>query len=660
MKIINNNRNRLNIETEEWKRFVDYICKYRWWHFLVCALILLIYSSFIINDNLRIDAEPFINIPYTTYGLQSGRMGKFFTSWLFGIRWFNPWFSALFGYILLCISGVIFGYLLFRVGKVHYILCSGLSLVIYCYPIMVTQLYFNTQIYEMGWAYILCACGVGFSWLGVFKHSYPCCFASIICMIWSFGTYQIFVVYHITFIIACYIFSYLKWMHDQTQISSKYILGTVAKQITLFVVSYVIYWLIAKTWFSEDSYIEGQIRWGVNSFNDCLMSIIDHMKRGFLGIGIFYSGWYAFFSSVATLFSIVLCKKKRYPMKGLFVLATLILQICPFLLTIYAGNEPIIRSQLVYSLALAIDIVLCLQIARKRASRIILSTMVFLCLSSSIQITMRLIYTDRVRCQEDLRCLDTINNDLSQSSAIYKPIAFVGTYQNKLNNACLRAQIIGMSIFSHDHNAEPHYSYSTSRVCELAKTVGYSFESASMEQVAEARKVAINMNSWPGPGYIKEMDDYVIVKMGDDEFPEEILDQNIKKIEQISELTNFECNGCVDSVINDGDSLIISGWVITEGTPSNFQTPIIYFGNSDSKKYFASSGVRTCRKDVSEYFGGEDIYDHAGYVFRIPINAFEDSIDKYYMLVGCTDNISGKESYCGTQFTLSDYIKSKD
>lgn len=68
---------------DEWKRFRCFLWENRWYLVLTSLFLILIYGQWIFELSPHIDTEDFINTPYSLYGLQSGRPGKFLTSFLF-------------------------------------------------------------------------------------------------------------------------------------------------------------------------------------------------------------------------------------------------------------------------------------------------------------------------------------------------------------------------------------------------------------------------------------------------------------------------------------------------------------------------------------------------------------------------------------------------
>jgi len=96
-------------------------------------------------------------------------------------------------------------------------------------------------------------------------------------------------------------------------------------------------------------------------------------------------------------------------------------------------------------------------------------------------------------------------------------LIFVGERESKLNGACLRGEVIGGSFYKWDAGAEPRYTRSSMRITELAKTQGFDYAWVSSKEDAEqARRLAVDMPVYPREGCIKETDRFIIVKIGED------------------------------------------------------------------------------------------------------------------------------------------------
>lgn len=114
-----------------------------------------------------------------------------------------------------------------------------------------------------------------------------------------------------------------------------------------------------------------------------------------------------------------------------------------------------------------------------------------------------------------------------ETKSLQKPIAFVGTYTSKLNAACTIGETIGLSIFNIDSNEFPHYLGSSMRICNILKTLGYSFNAVTDTQILEVQKEALNMPIWPTQGSIKEVGEYVIVKLSDNKWLADIMEPSL-------------------------------------------------------------------------------------------------------------------------------------
>ncbi len=147
---------------------------------------------------------------------------------------------------------------------------------------------------------------------------------------------------------------------------------------------------------------------------------------------------------------------------------------------------------------------------------------------SQMMMTERMIYTDEIRSQEDIRLASAIEERIGRASSAEKPVAIIGSYQNRLNASCIRGEMIGLSMFSMSTEVEPHYFWSSDRALQMLKVLGFSFESASQEQMLEARKQAMIMPVWPAEGSIADAGDYIIVKLSEDHWQEDLIDSKIQ------------------------------------------------------------------------------------------------------------------------------------
>lgn len=472
-------------------------------------------------------------------------------------------------------------------------------------------------------------------------------------MIWAFSTYQTFVILYIAVAASCYILLCLKWLERKQNIDIKKSVYIIARLIAGFLIALIGYLVLISFGFTETAgYLDGQIFWKNGNFEQGIKNVIDYLQEGFWGAqNSFYSIYYGIFAFSLVLILIWRFRKCKQRSNIILILAAVFLQTTPFLLSIYLGQGVIPRAQLVYPFVLGIDIIICIQMTCScKVLKVFVLGMSFVCFWNSCLVTSRLIYTQEISEQEDMRILSQLDNKIG----IYeKPIAFVGSRGNELNNSCLKADFVGVSIFEHDKGAEPHYFYTTHRVCELAKTQGYSFVGASADQIYEARKLALNMPIWPAEDSIKDMGDYVIVKLGEDEWAEEVLESSIQPI--VLQQQFFDDNLIkyyVDEIESVGDDLVIKGWMVKEGESSDSKKTNVYLKNEKTKEYYKIASAKGCRKDVSANFDTNDLYDWSGYIAKLLLTELKEERNEYTIILGYYDTEQEVECFVDTGISL--------
>lgn len=514
----------LQTEINEFKR---YIVNNRGYIFIASSLLLLVYGAWLFNNNPRIDTEPVINYPNIVYNgwLNGGRQGLVLTEYVFGLRWFNPYISTSIGYLVICVAGVLLGYVFWRCSRdVFSGVYASFGLLFFCSPVFVEQFYFDIQIFQIAWALVLSALGAGFSYYGIIRKSIIMKLLAVICIVWELCSYPIFMVVHVVIVAFCYIILCFRWGQNNTEANQKdKCVKLLIGQICLFLCAVIINTIITRMFFSGGTYLESQILWGKESFEYCIRCVLGHIYRGFIGKGVFHTGYYGIVAITTLIYSFVyFIKKKEVETRWLCFIAILFLQISPFLLTIYMGNVPAARSQFIYPLVLASDLVLLITLCRKNWLSKLFILIAICAIWSQCKVSMRLIYTEDICAQEDARLATAIEQRINEVTIEQKPIAFVGKYNNKLNGACLRGELIGMSIFACNYEVLPHYWVSSNRACTLLETVGYEFENVTEVQMLRARALALKMPEWPENGSVVDAGDFIIVKLSEDEWPEEL------------------------------------------------------------------------------------------------------------------------------------------
>ena len=312
------------------------------------------------------------------------------------------------------------------------------------------------------------------------------------------------------------------------------------------------------------------------------------------------------------------------------------MQICPFLLTIAFGCAPTVRAQLAYPMVMACNIVLLFAYgANKKWVRPLLCLLAVIAIGSQANRTMRMIYTDEIRAQEDTRLVTEIEQRIANLSAQTKPIAVVGTFHSNLNNSCLRGELIGSSIFSWDSAVEPKYAYSTQRACAIMRTMGVEKSAISPEKMVLAREYAVDMPSWPAVGSVVDAGDYVIVKLSEDNWAEELLGNEIQCVEiekPIHLVDNGTLRVAVDTLSVEDFELQVRGWAALNGVESTSITASVYLYDEQTNEYYQVPTVRKQRPDLVAALENGYLYEYGGYYAKGDISLLQrNTVYKLYI-----------------------------
>lgn len=603
--------------------FQEYVWNNRW-HILIATILLIsVYGIWMYNINPRIDAEVLINTPYSTYNyLDSGRQGNVLTEIVFGMRWFNPLFVTCTGILMFALAGIMFGFLCCRVG-VKSNISTWFGLICFTCPIMVEMIYFDMLIFKAAWAYILCMLVTAMILDMARRHSKVECLIAIFCLIWVISTYEVFVAVYIASVVFCFIMLYNKWtVSEENYNKEKIYIRIIVLSVSVLLIALIVNTIITNVFFSSGiGYVYGQFQWNQQPIKSCLTRIAANIVEGLCGIGVFYSAFMGITALLVVLNIMMHVRRcKGAKLRWLYVLAGIGLQICPFLLTIFLGGVPVYRAQLAYPVVITFNLLFLIsqEVKQKWIQYAYLIIMAFT-IWSQTQTTMRLEYTDLIRTQEDMRLFSQIEDRVGVINTKHKPVAFVGQYNNKLNNACLRGSLIGLSIFSHDAQNPPIYLNSSIRACCVGKMWGFDFEAVnSAEDMEMARRIALDMPSWPSENSVYDAGEFIIVKLSEDDYAADIMEPGINKLYNMSEIENDEkLSVAIDEVSIVDEILEIKGWVIKENedTTNTKKQVVLYDENNN---YYEINTYKTARPDVVEYYDNE-LYNYSGYVSKVYI-----------------------------------------
>ena len=170
------------------------------------------------------------------------------------------------------------------------------------------------------------------SYWGIINRSKLAKLLAVLCMVWSFSSYQAFCALHIAAVTTCYILLYRRWTILNTRVVSERVYWKlIAWHVGLFIIAMVINTIITKLFFSGSSYLNNQIQWGTIPIVTGVMNILSHLTRAFTGTGNLYTGYWGALSvlTITTLLSDAVKNRHKVP-SIIYVMAGLGLQFCPF------------------------------------------------------------------------------------------------------------------------------------------------------------------------------------------------------------------------------------------------------------------------------------------------------------------------------------------
>lgn len=606
---------------------------------VVCYL----YSAWIFSRAPLVDTMLYINIPNSTYNwLSIGREGAVFSKWLLQNMNFNPYLATSLGYIFACIGGTLMGYICYRCSKRCEVLWTFVPFMFLC-PIFAEQFYFKLQILEIGWAYILCASSVALNYFIIFKRKRCLYIFSVIMMIWSFHTYQTFVIIYAEIVGIAYIL--LCFSTDIREKKTEIIWwAALLEHIMVFIIANGFGQIITSVFFTSSGYLESTISWNTLSADICIRNIIYHLRLIILGDknNIFFTFFYGIFALLVVIltFKEFLNNKKLH----LFVafMASVGIQFGPILITIYTGSLPSIRGQIVYPLVLVFNGLICYTLVNgtagkwKRPVEIGIVCMMIIMFWQQVSVTMRLVYTNEVRADEDIRFAQNLDARLIEMDAANKPVAFVGGYDNRLNPTCVRGEMIGQSVFNMFTEIEPHYAVSTWHTCNEMNAMGIPRKQADNTQIEYARRIAINMPIWPARGSVLDVGDYVIVKLAAENWAEEILSTDLTPvdtawIEYVNDLTV-----AVDPLEYNGSEVVIRGWCVREGRELTDCILKVFLKHNESGKFYLLESSAVKREELKQFFGSSS--QNCGFMAKTDTARLEGALSGYSVYVGYEDN----------------------
>ena len=641
--------------------FKDYLFRNRWWLLLSGVLLLCVYSAWIVSPELHIDLDTYITYQGTrSGGGHVGRQGFTLVNILLGMENFNPYFASMAGWLFLWLAGVAMGYVLYRFGLKSPVFCAAIGLFVFISPVHEDHFYWYQRLVSLAIGYMLCAASAGLSYYGIFKKKRIPCLLAVLGMIWAFSIYQSFALVYVVLAIAAYLLLFRRWILVEGKENVPFFSAAV-KQFLLFVLAYGINTVITYTIsFSAAEFTSSVINWGKMPVAQNIQIILHTVRIIFLGGPFYMTGMYGILALCAVIGAVVECWQCREKVKAsyrlLYIAALAAMQFVPCLMAVYVGAEPLTHGQMSYPVVMAGNLVflngLADRLSGKNAKTImktVVAAIAVVLLWNQSQVTMRQVYTDHVSVEEDKNTILELTERIHEVSSAKKPVAFIGTHINNLNPACLwkETEYIGISVVSWNHSTVSHYLSESARTVNFMKTLGIDMESIGDEQtMTRARIAALDMPAWPVAGSVVDAGDYVIVKLGEDEWPEEIIEPSVDEVQLTDDLPEENIQAPAVSVtvksteIKDG-TLTIKGVVDQANDDYTLWEPQVYLADVSSGACYALNTVKS--GNHWNTLGGKRC-PNSQFTAMAPWDGVFDQAGEYVLLFKYTDTKTGQAS----------------
>ena len=397
-------------------------------------------------------------------------------------------------------------------------------------PIYAEQYYFTNQMIEIALGFMILFISLNLSWNYVRSNKIIYAVGAVILIAINTGVYQSFCILYIAGVCFQILISYKKEFVKERKVSErgrKTNLILLGKEISLFLIGYLVYIIVVKFSGAQSMYLSGQIAWKTEPFLTCVFNILSHVKSIILGKGIYYSALYTILAVLVLGIIFIDIINERIEEKCIYVLAGVGLILSPFLLTVYMGTTPALRAQM--SLPFVVGCMLCFVLENIIGlKKIILGVFAGYILMSQISTFSRLQYTQDFIFEKDKTLAINVYQEIWRMAGGENKeirIAVIGTAEDSRNSNCLfgdEVQDVKDSILNFAAQDSPYYYWPTENMAALLTGLGYPCSHVTFEELIDARKEAMDMPKYPAEGYIKSHEGYYIVKLSEDLFTDEL------------------------------------------------------------------------------------------------------------------------------------------
>lgn len=522
---------------ESWEQIKEFYKKTKVLRWFGACLMFVLYGIRFVQGEYFVDSELMLTAPeellQSWYGHR--RFALIFTRKLFGMLRLMPFMENALLLLMFFLAGFTALFAIWywngRNEKLH----AGYGLFLLLFfsaPCFVEQFNFTLQAFEI--ALIMAVCiGAAFcmgKWLYE-RKSVLWCIIGFGMMVWSFDTYQSFLAFYIGIVLISYICEYSSGMNPCGWREG-------ILHVMFFVAGYVVSQLLA-IWICQikggnSGYVNGMMRWGVESVQECLEGIRVDYNRIYRGEWPTFFKSKAFLSSAAAAFVISFWRLRKKKSVICFGIAWFFLVLSPILTTLLTAMPQPVRSQFAFPAVFSFTVfflyseirMFCFKDNWKQVRR--LTGAVVLVLGIVIgwkqSVTVGQLWEtahevslgDRALAQ---RIYDRICIAADMEHMEDCRVVFVGSRAAEVPKNVVRGDVIGYSFFQWDASSPSALNY---RVYGYYRSLGLPMHFPEEGEIQglyeEAAEAAKERTSWPtADSVFKLRDGVVVVKLSDPE-----------------------------------------------------------------------------------------------------------------------------------------------
>lgn len=490
--------------------------------YAVALAVLLVYAKQAFSTDFYIDAEVILNHPQSVYNWNEiGRFGLIALKYLIGNNWYNPYLEAVLFLVFLWLLGMSFSYLFSSFCAKNAESVRFLAIAIFLFfPTYADQFMFRFQSFEVVFAMFLVVLATRYFYMAFAERNLPAWMLAVFLDVFSFGIYQSMVSLQICFHIALWLF--LMESHDKRGRTRLFI-----SEVLHFLVSLCIYGIIVKLFFGSGSYLSGQMGWFSGDISFVVRNLLAYIKRVLFSMDVFYPITYPV-CVCACIGLLVWVFLRRRQMGWAYLIGIGGMLASPFFLALATGTPSPYRAQCMLPFVCA---VLWLFITSGFESRggvrlaccIAVGCVFVICQTS---VLLRLFYTqDVIRDADAITAVQMIERiqeeDISDGE---KPVVFIGHLDAKTNASCYTkkeaASYLSYSVFEFAYIEgvpvdTPDY-FNTGRILGYFETLGFRYSLPTVSMTEAAKEAGRDMERWPAAGSVRDMREYIVVKLSDE------------------------------------------------------------------------------------------------------------------------------------------------